>query len=52
MDSLHLALAEIAKVDVFLTTDDNFLRAASRMNLSITVANPVTWYMEVMQNER
>ena len=52
MDSLHLAVAEIAKVDVLLTTDDAFLRAASRINLNITVANPVTWYMEVIQNER
>lgn len=52
MDSLHLAVAESSKVDVLLTTDDSFLRAANRMNLNFTVANPVTWYMEVMRNER
>jgi predicted nucleic acid-binding protein len=51
MDSLHLAVAEISKVDVLLTTDDVFLRNTIRMNLNITVANPVTWYMEVMRNE-
>ena len=52
MDSLHLAAAEDKKVDVLLTTDDAFLRAANRMSLSFTVANPVTWFMEVMQDER
>jgi len=52
MDSLHLAVAEIAKVDVLLTTDDTFLHIARQLNLDITVANPVKWYMEVIQNER
>lgn len=49
MDSLHLAVAETSGVDVFLTTDDAFLRAAGRIKLKITVANPVTWIMEVLQ---
>jgi predicted nucleic acid-binding protein len=52
MDSLHLAVAEENNVNVLLTTDDTFLRAANRMSLNITVANPVTWLMEVMQDER
>jgi predicted nucleic acid-binding protein len=52
MDSLHLAVAEISKVDVFLTTDDAFLRAANKIDLNIIVENPVKWYMEVMQNEQ
>ena len=52
MDSLHLATAEDSKVDVLLTTDDSFLRAANKMSLGIVVANPVTWFMEVMQNEK
>jgi predicted nucleic acid-binding protein len=52
MDSLHLAVTEIAGIDVFLTTDDAFLHAANRMNLNIKVANPVTFLIEVMQNER
>jgi len=47
-DSLHLALAETSGVDVFLTTDDSFLRAATRMDLHIRAGNPVSWLMEVM----
>jgi len=50
MDSLHLAIAEVSAVDVFLTTDDTLLRLANRIKLNITVANPVTWFMEGMQN--
>ena len=52
MDSLHLAVAETSNLDVFLTTDDALLRAASKMTLNIIVANPVTWFMEVLQNEQ
>jgi predicted nucleic acid-binding protein len=49
MDSLHLAIAETSGLDVFLTTDDAFLRVAQRIKLKITVSNPVTWIMEVLQ---
>ena len=52
MDSLHLAVAEAHEIDVFLTTDDDFLRAAKRIKTNITVANPVVWLMEVLQHER
>jgi predicted nucleic acid-binding protein len=52
MDSLHLAVAETSNIDVFLTTDDALLRAARKIHLSIIVANPVTWLMEVLQNEQ
>jgi len=52
LDSLHLAVAEVFNIDVFLTTDDNLLRAADRILTSIIVANPVTWLMEVLRNER
>jgi predicted nucleic acid-binding protein len=51
MDSLHLAIAEIYEIDVFLTTDDVFLRAAKRMKTKIIVENPVVWLMEVWQHE-
>ena len=47
-DGLHLALAETAGADIFLTTDDRFLKTAFKMNLSIKTANPVTWLMEVL----
>ena len=51
LDSLHIAIAESAKVDVFLTTDDKLVNAAKRANIGILVANPVTWLMEVDYND-
>ncbi len=48
-DALHLACAEQAEADVFLTTDDRLLRRAvrRRRDLSVRVANPVDWIREV-----
>jgi predicted nucleic acid-binding protein len=48
-DALHLASAEQAGADVFLTTDDVLLRRAGRMTarLRLRVENPVLWYQEV-----
>ena len=48
-DALHLACAEQAGVDVFLTTDDRIIRAAARHagQLDVRVANPVAWLLEV-----
>jgi predicted nucleic acid-binding protein len=51
-DSLHLALAETGGADIFLTTDDRLLRSASKIELKTKVANPVSWFMEVTNNER
>ena len=51
-DALHLAVAEQATVDVFLTTDDGILRRA-RQNLGllrVRVENPVSWYMELQDD--
>ena len=48
-DSLHVALAEAHQQDVFLTTDDRLCRATAVMRLRIRVANPVIWFMEVIQ---
>jgi len=50
-DSLHLASAEYANVDVFLTTDDKFIKAASRSDVRIRVDNPLNFYMEVLSDE-
>jgi len=49
-DALHLACAEHAKVDVFLTTDDNILRLANDNCglLEVRVGNPLTWLKEVI----
>jgi predicted nucleic acid-binding protein len=50
-DALHLASAEQAKVNVFLTTDDQIIKAASRKKnlFSFTIENPVPWLEEVLK---
>jgi hypothetical protein len=49
-DALHLACAEQATVDVFLTTDDCVLCLATRhtAQLQVRVANPLEWLLEVI----
>ena len=48
-DAFHVACAERARVDVLLTTDDRFLRTASRTRprLRVAVRNPLEWLSEV-----
>lgn len=48
-DALHLAIAESARADMLLTTDDQFLRQASRGlgKPSVRVANPLDYAKEV-----
>jgi hypothetical protein len=48
---LGIAAAEYGKVDICLTVDDNFLKRAARAQPLVTVANPVTWFMEEMNND-
>ena len=50
-DALHLACAESAGADVFLSTDDRLLRLAHRVaaKLSLRVANPLEWIGEVIK---
>ena len=47
-DALHIACAESAKVDVFLSTDDRLLKLAKRLSndLQIRVENPLVWVTE------
>ena len=52
LDSLHLAFAEYADVDVFLTTDMRILKLAVRLNMRIRIDNPVNYYMEVLDSEQ
>jgi hypothetical protein len=49
-DALHLACGEVAQVDVLLTTDDGFVRKASRRdgNPRVPVRNPVSWSKEYL----
>jgi predicted nucleic acid-binding protein len=48
IDALHLACAESAGADVFLTTDDRLLRVAVRHAdfLRVRVANPLAWMQD------
>ena len=50
VDSLHLACAESAVVDVFLTTDDVLLKRAKRHAdaVKVKVRNPLNWLAEVL----
>lgn len=45
-DALHLALAEQARADCLLTTDDRFLARAARTRANVlpSVLNPVDWW--------
>jgi predicted nucleic acid-binding protein len=49
-DSLHIACAETAKADVFLSTDDRLLKLAKRVSkrLHIRVENPLIWIEEMI----
>ena len=51
MDALHLASAEVGGVQVLITSDDQFLRAASRLEpaSAVQVKNPVAYAMEIVQ---
>ena len=52
-DAIHVACAESAGADVLLTVDDRFLRLANRLRdiLTVRIANPVVWLLEVLQND-
>jgi len=52
-DALHIACAEKAGVDVFLTTDDKLLKRAKRLasQLRVKVENPATWIGEEEEDQ-
>jgi predicted nucleic acid-binding protein len=49
-DALHIACAESAGADVFLSTDDRLLKLAKRISkrLRIRVENPLSWVEEMI----
>jgi len=47
-DSYHLAIADENGCDVFLTTDDRFLKKAKKQKINIKAANPAIWLLEVI----
>ncbi len=50
-DAIHLACAEMAHADVFLSTDDRLLRRAVRFHhsLAVAVGNPAVWLITILQ---
>lgn len=49
LDALHLACAETARAEVFLTTDDRLLRGVKRAGVArVAVNNPLPWLAEVL----
>ncbi len=51
LDALHLASAESAQADYFLTTDDDLLRRAKRAGLKVKVENPAKWLIQKATDE-
>ena len=47
-DALHVAYAEAANADVFLTTDKKLINAANWLNFKVVVYNPTIWIMGVL----
>lgn len=47
-DSIHLACAEVAKVNVLLTTDRKFINNSSCIKIFTKVMNPNQWLSEVL----
>ena len=52
-DALHIACAEAAQADVFLTTDDQLLSKAKKNQgkINVIVENPVSWLIDVTADE-
>ena len=51
LDALHLASAESARADYFLTTDDDLLRRAKRAGLKLKIENPAKWLIQETTDE-
>ncbi len=51
LDALHVACAEKARAEIFLTTDDNLLSKALKSGkaLKVKVENPLRWVMEALR---
>jgi len=51
MDSYHIASAEEAHADIFLSTDDKLIRACRKLDLALRVMNPISYLAEVIEND-
>ncbi len=53
VDALHIASAEIAKLDVFLSTDKELIKKTTKSGIvNIKVENPIKWLVEVLENDK
>jgi hypothetical protein len=50
LDAAHLAAAEIGGAEILLTCDDQFIRRAARLGLTLRVLNPVAYFNEIKDN--
>lgn len=48
MDAYHIAYAENAQLDYFITVDKQLINACKRANLKLKVVNPMEFIMEVI----
>lgn len=48
-DALHLAAAELAGADVFVTTDDRLLALAKKSTTPVRVTDPVSLAREIIK---
>ena len=51
-DALHVASAEAAQADVFLTTDHRLINNAKKAGIRIPVLNPLIWLVEVLYDRK
>ena len=51
-DALHVASAEAAQADVFLTTDHRLINSAKKAGICIPVQNPLIWLVEVFYDRK
>ncbi len=47
-DAMHIACAEVAKVDIFLSTDKGLINKAlaNKNELKVNIDNPLSWIQE------
>lgn len=48
LDSFHIALCEEHDIDFLISTDDKMIKLAQRLDLKVTVINPIKFLAEVL----
>ena len=50
-DALHLGFAQVAGIDLFLTTDDRIIKKKDSLNITFRILNPLDFIHEELFNE-